>query len=147
MKGRRAQYDLAYGCFLVCGLTALLGSLMEAIPKDEGTAALLGFFVAIPLVLASFAALVVGVGLCIRLPNRWPLVILSGMSVLFVAALLTGYGSTPFYYATAIVYGVAVVTISGVWFLILRRRGGRTSATTDAAVQPADAADRALRGR
>jgi len=34
MKGRRVEYDLAYGCFLVCGLAALAGSLMEAVPSS-----------------------------------------------------------------------------------------------------------------
>lgn len=123
MNRRRGEYDLAYGCFLVCGLTALLGSLMEAVPKDEGTAALLGFLVAIPLVFASFAALIVGTVQCIRLPNRRRLVILSGISVLFVVALFTGDGSKGFYYAISIIYGLAVVGVSGAWFLILRRRG------------------------
>jgi hypothetical protein len=123
MNERRGEYDLAYGCFLGCGLAALLGSLMEAVPKDAGTAALLGFLVAIPLVLVSFAAMVVGTVQCIRLPNRRRLVILSGMSVLFVVALVTGHGSEGFYYAICITYGLAVVWISGAWFLILRRRG------------------------
>ena len=118
MKGQRADYDRAYGCFLFCGLAALLGSLMEEIPKDEGTAALLGFFVAIPLVVASFAALVCGIVLSMKLPKHWSLVLLPGMSILFVAALFTGYGST----AISIVYGAGVVTVSGVWFLILRKR-------------------------
>ena len=124
MKGRRVEYDLAYGLFLFCGLAALLGALMEAIPKDEGTAALLGFFVAIPLVIASFAALVGGIVLCMRLPKQWPLVILSGMSALFVAGLFIVNGSSAFYYAISIVYGAGVVAISGLSLLILRRRGG-----------------------
>ena len=118
MKGRRVEYDWTYGCFLFCGVAALLGSIMEALPKDEGTAALLGFFVAIPLAVASFVALVAGIVLCMQLPMHWQLVVLAGMSVLFVGALLTGYGST----SIAIVYGAAVVAISGVWFLILRER-------------------------
>ena len=118
MKGRRSKYDRAYGCFLICGLAALLGSIMEVVPKDEGTAALLGFFVAIPLALASFAALAVGIVMCTQLPMHWSRVVLSGMSVLFVAALFTGYGSI----AIAIVYGAGVVAICGVWFLSLRER-------------------------
>ena len=122
MDKRRGEYDLAYGCFLGCGLAALLGSLMEAVPKDAGTAALLGFLVAIPLVFASLAALVFGVVQCIRLPNRGRLVVLSAMSVVFVVALVAGQGSKGFYYAISITYGLAVVWISGAWFLILRRR-------------------------
>ena len=122
VKGKRFECDLAYGCFLFCGLTALIICVMGAIPKDEGTAALLGFFVAIPLVIASIAAMVVGIILCVRLWKKWPLVILSGMSILFIAELFTEYGSTAFYNAVPIVYGVGVLVISGLWFLVLRRR-------------------------
>ena len=97
-------------------------------PKDEGTAALLGFFVAIPPVGASFVALIGGFALCIRLPKRWPLVTLSGMSVLFVLGLLIGSSSAAFYYAISIVYGVGALALSGMWFLILRgREGGSAS--------------------
>jgi uncharacterized membrane protein YuzA (DUF378 family) len=53
-----------------------------------------------------------------QLPKPWSLVLLSGMSVLFVAALLTGYGSM----AISIVYGAGVVALSGVWFLKFRKR-------------------------
>jgi hypothetical protein len=118
----RGEYDSAYGCFLFCGLAALLGSLMEAIPKDEGTTVLLGFFVAIPLAFASFLAFVGGIVFCLRLWKHWPLVLLSGMSALFVTALFTGYGSTAFYYAASVIYGAGVVVICGTWFVIYRRR-------------------------
>lgn len=121
MKGRRSEYDLAYGCFLFSGLTALIISGMSAIPMDSGTAGGLGFLVAIPLFLASLVAMVSGIVLSVRLWKDWFLVTLSGMSVLFLAEFLTEYGSTAFYNAVPVVYGVGVVAISGVWFLVLRR--------------------------
>src|SRR5262245_7900353 len=122
MKTRRLKYDLAYGCFLFCGLTALFASLMEIVPMDEGTAMLLGRLVALPLILGSLVALVARIVLCVRLWKHWPLVILSGMSVLLIARILTQYGGIALFKRVAIVYSVGVVAISGLWFLALRRR-------------------------
>lgn len=122
MKGRRSEYDLAYGCFLLCGLMVLIISAMSAIPMDSGIAGGLGFLVAIPLFLTSLVAMVSGLVLSVRLWKDRPLVILSGMSILFIAEFLTEYGSTAFYNAVPVVYGVGVVAISSVWFLVLRRR-------------------------
>jgi len=124
VRSTRAQYDLAYALFLFCGLATLLGILMEAIPKDEGTSALLGFFVAIPLVGGSVVALVVGITLSIRLPKRWPLVTLAGSSVMCVLGLLVGSHSATYYYTICIAYSTGVIALSGVWFLFLRRREG-----------------------
>ena len=44
MKAGRLKYDFAYGCFLFCGMTALLVTLMGKAAKDDNTSALLGFF-------------------------------------------------------------------------------------------------------
>jgi hypothetical protein len=118
VKGDRVEYDWAYGCFLLCGLATLLGAFMEVIPKDEGTIVLLGFFVAIPLALVSFIALIVGIVLWIRLPKHRSLSALSAISILFVATLLAGHGSV----VISIAYGVGVVATSGLWFLIRRKR-------------------------
>ncbi|MCH7603193.1 MAG: hypothetical protein IIB54_10530 [Planctomycetes bacterium] len=95
---------------------------MSAIPMDSGIAGGLGFLVAIPLFLTSLVAMVSGLVLSVRLWKDRPLVILSGMSILFIAEFLTEYGSTAFYNAVPVVYGVGVVAISSVWFLVLRRR-------------------------
>ena len=57
MKKERLEYDPAYGCFLLCGLTALIISTIGAIPMDDNTAAGLGFLVAIPLAIASLLAM------------------------------------------------------------------------------------------
>ena len=117
-----AKYDLAYTLFLFCGMAALVGILMEAIPKEEGNSALLGFFVAIPLVGGALAAWVVGIALCLRLPKRWPLVTLAVLSVLFVLGLLIGSHSATYYYAICIAYGLGTAGLCGLWFLTLRQR-------------------------
>ena len=97
-------------------------SAMSVIPMGSGMAGGLGFLVAIPLFLVSLAAMLVGIVQSLRFWKEWSLVILTGMSILFIAELVTEYGSTAFYNAVPIVYGVGVVAISGVWFLVLRRR-------------------------
>src|SRR5438445_514936 len=99
MKLLRSERDLAHGCFVLCGLTALIISGIGAIPMDSSTAAGLGFLVAIPLFLASLGAMVVGIVLSIRNWKDWTLVLLSAISLLFVAEILTEYGSTGFYNA------------------------------------------------
>ena len=122
VKGTRSEYDLAHGCFLFCGFTALIISGMSAIPMDSGTAGGLGFLVAIPLVLASLVAMGLGFLMSLLHWDDWLLVTLSGMTVLFLAEVLVEYGSTAFYNAVPVAYGIGVVTISGAWFVVLRRK-------------------------
>ena len=122
MKTGRLKYDFAYGCFLFCGMTALLVTLMGKAAKDDNTSALLGFFVAIPLVFASFAAMVAAFVLSVMLWRHWPLLILCALSVLSVAMMAMVHGSEAFYNGVAIVYGVGVVAATGLWFLVLRKR-------------------------
>lgn len=122
VKGSRSEYDLAYGCFLLCGLTALVISAMSVIPMDPGSAGGLGILVAVPLFLVSLAAMVSGLLLSVRLWKDWSLRILSGMSILFLVEFLFEYGSAGFYNAVTGLYGVGVVAISGAWFVGVRKR-------------------------
>ena len=121
MKAGWSERDIAQGCFLLCGLTALVISGAEAISMDQNTAIGFGFFVAIPLALASLCAMLAGIALTVRNRNMM-LVALSAMSLLFVAEIATEFGSIAFYRAVPLVYGFGVVAISGVWFLVLRKR-------------------------
>jgi hypothetical protein len=89
---------------------------------SDGTAGGIGILLAVPLFLASLGAMAAGIILTIRLRKDWSLIILTGMSVLFIAEILTEYGSTAFYNSVPILYGIGCIAISGVWFLILRRR-------------------------
>ena len=96
MTETRQKYDIAYGCFLFCGVVALSISCLSFIPMDTGIAGGLGFLVVIPLSMASLVAMVIGIGYTIRLYHHWPLVALSLLSVLFVAELVAEYGSIKF---------------------------------------------------
>ena len=125
MKGARFEYDLAYGCFLLWGLTVLSISVIRASYTDAEWAGGAGgiLLLLLPLILASFIAVLVGIVLSIRLWKHWPLLILAGISVLLtIMDFSTQYGSTAFRNAVSIVYGVGVAAMSGLWFLVLRRR-------------------------
>ena len=122
MKTGRLKYDFAYGCFLFCGMTALLVTIIGKAAKDDNTSALLGFFVAIPLAFASFAAMVAALVLSMMLWRHWPLLILCSLTALSVAVIAMVHGSEGFYNSVAIVYGVGVVATTGLWFLVLRKR-------------------------
>lgn len=58
MKTGRLKYDFAYGCYMLCGVTALLIAVIGKAEKNDNTSVLLGFFVPIPLAFASFAVMV-----------------------------------------------------------------------------------------
>ena len=122
MKTGRLKYDFAYGCFSFCGMTALLITIIGKTTKDDNTSALLGFFVAIPLAFASFAAMVAALVLSMMLWRHWPLLILSALTVLSVAVIALVHGSEAFYNLAAILYGLGVVAMTGLWFLVLRKR-------------------------
>lgn len=119
------KYDIAYGCFLFCGVTALFIGSLSFIPMDDGTAGGLGFLVVIPLSMASLAAMAVGLVSTILLYRHWPLIVLSFSSVLFLAVTVTEYGSVQFYNVVPILYGLGACGFSFAWFLILRRRRGK----------------------
>lgn len=122
MNKDRSKYDLAYGCFLFCGASALVVGIMGAIPMDSGAAGVLGFLVAIPLALASIGALVVGIVLTLLLWRHWPLLLLSGMTILFVAEIVTEAGPVAFYNAVPFLYGIGSLAICGTWFSVLRAK-------------------------
>jgi hypothetical protein len=117
-----SKYDLAYGCFLLCGASALIVGVMSVSPMGTGAAGVLGFLVAIPLALASIAALVVGVVLSFVLWRHWPLPLLSVMTVLFLAELVLEAGPVAIYNAVPFLYGIGTLVICGIWFSVVRGR-------------------------
>jgi len=125
MTETQRKFDVAYGCFLFCGVAALLISSLSFITIDTGTAGVLGFLVAIPLSMVSLVAMLVGIGYTIRPYHHWPLVALSLFSLLFLAEVITEYGSAEFYNAVPILYGLSACGFSFAWFLFLRKRWER----------------------
>ena len=91
VKGSRAKYDLAYGCFSLWGLTVLSISVIRASYTDSQWANGAGgiLLLLLPLILVSFMAMLVGIVLSIRLWKHRPLTIFTGMSVLLFTVSYT----------------------------------------------------------
>ena len=113
------KYDVAYGCFLFCGLVSLLFMIGSFVPMSNGVAAMLGIGVGVPLMIISIVAMIVGIGFTIFLRHHKPLVILSLLTV-FVAFVI----ATQFVPAVLVLVPYAVLTIglSCRWFFFLRKR-------------------------
>ena len=105
---------------MICGASALVVGVIGAIPMDSGQAGVLGYLVAIPLALASIAALVLGVVLSLLLWRHWPLLLLAGMTFLFVAELISEAGPVAFYNAAPFMYGIGSLAICSAWFFVVR---------------------------
>lgn len=104
-------------------------SAVEAELPDHNTALVLVFFLVVPLLLLSFVAMLTGIVLTFFNWKQWPLVLLSGMSILISSALATKFGSTiviykfvTVLYALTVAYGFVVLAITGVWFFALRQK-------------------------
>ena len=81
-----------------------------------------GFLVFIPLFLGSMAALLLGLIYTVKLYHHWPLVLLALLTLLFVAEVVTEFGSVLFYNLAPLIYGVSACGFSFAWFLIMRKR-------------------------
>ncbi len=117
----RAKVDRAYASFLFCGASVLLISLLSAVPMHAGMAGGLGFFVAIPVGLASLCALIMALRYTIA---EWPhahLILLSVLSLLFVAEILLELGPGTIYNGVTLAYGVVATAVPMWWFLVGRR--------------------------
>lgn len=124
MGRKDASPDLAYACFLFAGVAALALSLGSRLPVSSGAAGVFGFLVAIPLMLASLAAIGYGVFAAARLRRPSLLVLLAALSVLYVIQTFGEFGPVGLRNAAPVVYGTSVVLACGLWFLVLRRRAG-----------------------
>ena len=121
------KYDVAYGCFLFCGLVSLLYLVMIAdfIPMSTQTALLIGLVVAFPLMIVSIVAMVVGISLTIFLRHHKPLVILTFLTVIVAFVIPTQFGPEVLHALVLILYIVMTIGLSFRWFLILRKRWGK----------------------
>jgi hypothetical protein len=122
MRRTRGKYDLAYACFLIFGSTLMSLSIIRASYTDAEWAGGAGgiLLILLPLILASFAAILVAVVLSVGLEDP-PLLALTVTAAAPVASFV-GSGSREFDIFAPIVYGVAVWGIFGLWFVVLRKR-------------------------
>src|SRR5207249_3931288 len=88
----------------------------------------LGFFVAIPVGIASLCALIIGLRYTIAVWPRAPLIALSVLSLLFVAEVVLELGPGTINNAVTLAYGVVATSLPVWWFLVGRRHeAARTS--------------------
>lgn len=126
----RSRRDIAYACFLLLGVTALLGSLGSLLPSTLIEPAYFGFFVLIPLTLASAIALIVATVLTFVIGRRDPVLI----TLLAFTALATAFAigdfsdrmpvSTDFPVTDLliVVYGLVALSVCIRWFAVIRLR-------------------------
>jgi len=122
MRRTRGKYDLAYACFLLFGSTFMSLSIFRASYTDAEWAGGAGgiLLILLPLILASLAAMLVGVVLSIGLEH--PFLMVLAVTGAAPVAGFAGYGSREFQHFAPIVYGMAVAAMSGLWFAVLRKR-------------------------
>jgi hypothetical protein len=124
MEAPRSRYDLAYGCYLAWGSSVLAVAWIRASHSDEawvrGAGAVL--LLLLPLLLASFIAMLAGVVLSLRLRRHRPLAVLGAASALLIPTLFTDFGSTALHVTIDTVYGLGVAATCGWWFLAGRRQ-------------------------
>lgn len=123
---------LAYACFLLVGATALLGSLGSLLPESVVEPAYLGFFVLMPLTLASAVALIAGSVLALKVGRSDPILItLLAVTVVVIAVVMAAYSDVspvrldgPVIDVLISVYGLATLGVCIHWFAVRRHRLG-----------------------
>lgn len=121
----RSKHDLAYGCFLVPWAACLIA---VTVPTDIGTT---GFFVLMPLMIASLAAIPIGVFYFVVFWRNGGLPLLSILTIIMIAVVLTAmYGqlargsvadSSGAPYGMLLLIGISVLIIEACWWLFRRR--------------------------
>ena len=121
----RIQRSVAYACFLVPGVVVLLSVIAEFVPSGVMEPAYFGFFVLIPLTLASAIAIPVALVLAFKVGRREPaLIVLSVATVLVAAGALSGLGDGRAMTAVFAVYCLLVAVLEVRWFVFGRRSIG-----------------------
>jgi hypothetical protein len=127
----RTPRDIAYACFLLIGATALLGSLGSLLPTSIVEPAYIGFFVLMPLALASAIALIAGMVCALIVGRDDPILIsLVAVTILVIAIAIAAFSDTmvsfegPVIDVLIAVYGFCALCICIYWFAVRRGRLG-----------------------
>ena len=122
MEQKITIYDIAYGAFLFCGVSALSISIINFIPMGTGTAGVLGLLFAVPVALVLIVMMATGIILTVKLYKHWQLVTLSISSILFIVELVTEAGPSGFYNLVPVIYGLITCVLTFSWFLLRRKK-------------------------
>ena len=116
--------DIPYGCFLLAGATSLAMGLIRASYTDAewsgGAGAI--FLLILPVILAAFVAMLVGIVLTVWLWREWPLPLLAALSIVAILGSLVGIIPARIENAVPTIYGAVTCAICAVWFLFSRWR-------------------------
>jgi len=121
-KSPSNKLDLAYACFVPPVIVSLISAVGTVIPMSTGVAGGLGFLVLIPLTLLALVSLPAGIYLSFVLRKDIVLPLLSVLTILMAAEVISEAGSVAFYNATTWVYAVLGTILVASWFLVRRRR-------------------------
>ncbi len=114
--------DWAY-IFLLPALYVALAAAFEYLPSDPIEPAILGFFVFLPLAIATVPAVIMGLWLSFRVGRQEPnLVILSGSTVAAIVAGTTQLGGELLLLLVLAAYLAIAGFLEFQWFFIDRRR-------------------------
>lgn len=120
----RIRYDLAYGCFSLCGLSVIImSSMVLALTRMESIAPAFGVVIALPSQIALPAG-AIGIVLAIMLWRQWQLPILALLTIVFAGFWLSSNGTQTIYYVAAWTYGLVTIAFFIHWFRNLRPRFG-----------------------
>lgn len=122
---QRILAGIAYACFLVPAALVLLGAIADIVPFRVMEPAYFGFFVLVPLALASALSIPAALILTFMVGRREPaLIILSAATVLVAAGALSGVGNGSAMTAALAVYGLFVAALEARWFFFRRKSFG-----------------------
>ena len=116
----RIRYDIAYGCFAICGLSVMImSSMVLIVAKMESIAPAFGIAIALPSQIALPAG-AIGIILAIMLWRHWQLPFLALLSICFAGLWLTTNGTQAIYYIAPWIYGLVTGLFALYWMRKLR---------------------------
>ena len=125
-RSSRNRHDVAYACFLPPLILSLISTVGTVIPMSTGVAGGVGFLLLVPLAFLAIVSVPIGIYLSLVLRKDIVLPLLSVLTILRVAQVLTEAGSVAFSNATGSVYGVVGAGLVASWFLVRRWRASAT---------------------
>ena len=114
----KRKHDIAYSCFLVPAALCLIVAIADAVAMNDANAALMGFFVLIPLTLVALVATLIGVFYSIVFWRDGVLPMLSFLTLIMIMVVLLEVGKIELY---GLLYGILVIVLEASWFLKRRR--------------------------
>jgi hypothetical protein len=110
---RRSQCDIAYGCFLILGLSSLVVHVVSLLPTPYDNALEeIAFLFGIPILIGSILALLIGIVFAILQWRHWQLLFLAAITILGMLP----HGLTLYGWISAVV-GTALPLW---WFFVVR---------------------------